>query len=55
MKKLPLNCRELNKSPWMEFLVGTWADSTNAPVVIRNQFTITNTASGFSQFYRLIK
>jgi len=33
----------------------TWNDSTNAPVVIGTQFTITKTFSGSALFYRLRK
>lgn len=33
----------------------SWIDSTNVPVIIGSQFTVTNTTSGSSKFYRLKK
>jgi alpha-tubulin suppressor-like RCC1 family protein len=33
----------------------SWNDSTNVPVVVGGQFTVTNTASGSNKFYRMKK
>ena len=33
----------------------TWTDSTNIPVIVGSQFTVTNITSGSGQFYRLKK
>jgi alpha-tubulin suppressor-like RCC1 family protein len=33
----------------------TWSDTTNVPVIIGSQFTVTNTTSGSGKFYRLKK